>query len=350
MNADMASLFWFNEVKSTQFISSMASTFTTQIKPALNYQQQSNFYTRTGGSIQFFIPPFYSFTTFQFTTLSTSGATGPTSLAGYGTSYPGYGTPQALALSGGIQYWTVPSPGKYSFTFAGAGSVYTGSTNAVKIGNGAVLTVASYALNKGNILAILVGQQGTDANAGGGTFVVSVSAIGGLSGTPLFVAGGAGGLGGEPNSGANGNVDASLNTTGKNGQFGAPTTAGSGGTGGSGGTVATNNAYNFGDAGAGYYGNGAWGGQGSSANVPKAFVNGGTGGTNNGSGGFGGGAAFGTYRYREGGGGGGYSGGGNGGSDAYGCGGGGGGSYDITGTYSGTATNTGDGYVTITKV
>ena len=75
---------------------------------------------------------------------------------------------------------------------------------------------------------------------------------------------------------------------------------------------------------------------------PRSFVNGGAGGYVMGytyKGGFGGGGVG------NGGGEGGYGGGGAG--NGSGGSGGGGGSYDITGIYDGSATNSGDGYLTI---
>ena len=359
MNADMASLFWFNEVKSTQFISSMATAFTSQIKPNLNFQSQSNFYVTNGGSLipmKIFNTPYYSFTTFQFTTLGTSGPTGPTSLAGYGTSYPGYGTPRALALSGGIQYWTVPVTGNYSFTIAGAGSANPGSVDGTKIGYGVVLTVSSYTFNRGDILAILVGQLGNLGGAGGsddtahgnggggGTYVTRVSAIGAVSSaTPFFIAGGAGGVGYE-SAGTNGNINGTTSTTGRTAANGTLQNGGAGGTGPNGGGVGTGAPR--GDGGAGFSGDGAIIAGSPSAGA-KSFTNGGVGDLNYINGGFGGG---GGASGAAGGGGGGYGGGGGGVRNSSGAGGGGGGSYDITGAYSGTATNSGGGYVTVTKL
>jgi hypothetical protein len=291
----------------------------------------------------------YSFTTFTFTPAGATGSSGPTTLAAYGTGYPGYGTGYPLTLSGGIQYWYVPDDATYTFTVAGAGSFHTTSSNPIKVGYGVVMN-ASYSLAKGQLVAILVGQQGLyNADAGGGTFVASVTGVGVLStAVPLFVAGGAGGPGGQ-SGGSNDNINGTFSTTGRNGQFSAPINGGSGGVGPAGGKAPTSDPQSWADGGAGFSGNGEWCRRGSSSNVPKSFVNGGTGGTN-GAGGFGGGAGFGGYSNREGGGGGGYGGGGSGGSVSTGAGGGGGGSYDITGTYSGTATNVGPGYVTVTKV
>jgi hypothetical protein len=296
----------------------------------------------------------YPFSTFTFTNANATGSTGPTSLAAYGTSYPGYGTLYALALSGGIQYWTVPATATYTFTLAGAGSSYPGSSNAIKQGYGIVMN-ATYSLTKNQLIAILVGQLGIyGPDAGGGTFIASVTGIGNLStATPLFVAGGAAGVGGQANVGSNDNIDGTISTTGRNGKMVVGVGAGTGGIGPAGGTTPTVDADSWADGGAGFSGNGEWCRRYKGvAYVPKSFTNGGTGGTNStvGIGGFGGGAALGSYQLGEGGGGGGYGGGGSGGSSTDGAGGGGGGSYDVSGAYSGSATNSGHGYVTITKV
>ncbi|BAT22194.1 hypothetical protein AR679_gp168 [Yellowstone lake phycodnavirus 1] len=344
MNADMASLFWFDDVKTTQFISSMATAFTSQIKPALNYQPQSNFYVTNGGSLipmKIFNTPYYSFTTFNFTTLGTTGASGPTSLASYGTSYPGYGTSYALTLSGGMQLWKVPENGNYTITVAGAAGGSTSSTPTP--GNGAIITLTT-SLLRGNVIKILVGQSGTNGNnatstgagGGGGTFVynnttsILIAAAGGGGGASVISSG-------TYVSTMNGK-NAQLANSGLSGYSNPSTqwTGGAGGTAGSGGGAGSDL---YGGAGGGYSGNGVGG--------ALAFLNGGTG---VGKGGFGGG---GTEGLGGGGGAGGYSGGGGGGANKDnlgGGGGGGGGSYDITGAYSGTLTNTGTGYVTITKL
>jgi hypothetical protein len=291
--------------------------------------------------INFFTTPYYPFTTFTFTPAGATGISGPTSLASYGTSYPGYGTSYALTLSGGTQLWKVPISGSYTITVAGAagGSVLTTPTP----GNGAILTLTT-SLVQGHVIKIMVGQKGTDGNnatpigggGGGGTFVYNNT-----TSILIAAAGGGGGAGvisgGTYVSTMNGK-NAQLANSGLSG-YSNPSgqwTGGAGGTAGSGGGAGSNL---YGGAGGGYSGDGVGG--------ALAFLNGGTG---VGKGGFGGGANEGL---QAGGGGGGYSGGGGGGGnkDNLGAGGGGGGgSYDITGAYSGTLTNTGTGYVTITKV
>jgi len=299
-----------------------------------------------------------NFDAFYFTPMGATGALGPTSI-----NYPVLPV-GGLSLSAGIQYWRVPASGFYSFVVAGAGSSSPNSFNSVKTGYGAVIT-GTYTLSEGTIIAILVGQKGSYSgymsSGGGGTFVAIVSGVGVLNtAIPLFVAGGAGGIGRESDSGSNDNVNASLTTSGRNGgpAGAAPNYAGSGGSGGSGATNAINYLTSFTDGGAGFSGNGCL----NSGNPPgdillvaKSFTNGGTGDQNTGTaGGFGGGGGgkVGLSDYYCGCGGGGYSGGGAGGTNSRGAGGGGGGSYDVTnpgGGYAatGAATNSEDGYVII---
>lgn len=289
------------------------------------------------------IPPYNMAFPFTFTNMGATGPVGPT-IVTYGNTNPG------VRLLNGIQYWTVPQNATYLFTIAGAGSFHTTSLNPIKIGYGIVMNT-SYTLYKNQIIAILVGQQGLDDGAGGGgTFVAQVTDVGNLSSAvPLFIAGGAGGPGGETTNGSNDNINASITGTGRDGKPFPHVTAGTGGIGPYGGKTPSDIIYSFTDGGAGFTGNGEWNRRnGIVDNVPKSFVNGGKGGTNTGSGGgFGGGAGFGNYRDREGGGGGGYGGGGAGGSNNAGAGGGGGGSYDITNIYRGSAVNSGQGYINI---
>lgn len=292
------------------------------------------------------IPPLYIFSTFTFTTLGATGANGPSSLSAYGTTYPGYSTPYALTLVNGIQYWTVPETKNYNFILAGAGMTNPNVGNPIKTGYGIVLNAFCY-LNAGDVIAILVGQSGVvsglESGGCGGTFVYNVSTA-----IPLFVAGGAGGPGTDSRTGGNINVNATLSNTGRDGRPSAPTSAGTGGVGPDGAsTGGTTAGTTISDGGAGFNANGSYGNTGSALNVPQSFKNGGRGSLNGVNGGFGGGGSS-TTPHGGGGGGGGYGGGGVGGIDVNGFGGGGGGSYDISGVYSGSATNSGQGYVTIT--
>lgn len=312
--------------------------------------------TNANGKSNSYLTPFPSFT---FTNMGATGQSGPTSLTGQPLPRGG------LSLTGGIQYWTVPGTKTYTFVVAGAGNANANSANATKAGNGVVLT-ATRTLNAGTVVAILVGQMGlvgtSDNRAtggSGGTFIATVTSAGSLAGDVLlFAAGGCAGVGYETNAGANDNINGTTSTTGQNAQFQglAQGNGGLGGAGPNGGGVASTSPFNFqaADAGAGYSGNGANANAGSSAAAGKSFLNGGTGGTNGNAvayGGFGGGGGGGytisSNPYPGGGGGGGYGGGGAGSSDNIGSGGGGGGSYDISGVYSGSATNAGMGYVTV---
>jgi hypothetical protein len=239
---------------------------------------------------------------FTFTKLNGSTSTAPTSLSNY-SSYP-----SNLSLISGIQYWTVPVTTTYNFTAAGAG----GTSGYDE--QGAVLS-GTYTLTKDTILAICVGQMGVQVNGrmgSGGTFVTSVQSINTTSlatAVPLFIAGGAGGVG---INGGLGPSNATISTIGAN-SYGA-----AGGIGPASGGDST-----------------APGGGGFTY-----FKN--YGGSK--GGGFGLGGNYGVSGY--GGGGGGYGGGGGGGG-SYGTGGGGGGLYDINYLYNCSVTNSGEGYMII---
>lgn len=302
----------------------------------------------------FGLPPLYPFTTFTFTPMTATGASGPGAIT-YGASTPGYGTTSVMTLSGGIQYWTVPYSGNYTFTIAGACGGAGGSATR---GLGAVITV-TLPLTQSDVVKLLVGQMGTSAvsgcpvtkgGGGGGSFVYNNT-----TSTILLVAGGGAGGAGGPIVTA-GKADASLTTAGNAGDG---TNGGAGGTsasGGIGGVSACGNTAggNGGGGGGGYSGNGT-NGSFAASNLGQSFLNGGVGGSNTAEGttygGFGGGGAAGHH---AGGGGGGYSGGGGGGMQTCSCAdtqrGGGGGSYATVSFTSSAATNTGDGYITITKV
>jgi tripartite motif-containing protein 56 len=258
---------------------------------------------------------------FTFTNMGATGYLGPTAIT-YGYATPGYGTPYALTLNSGIQYWTVPTTGYYRLIAAG-GAAYPSNTNS-SIGGQGVIVSNVVALTKGQLVLILVGQlgnyNGNGTGGGGGTFIATTASTL-YNAVPLLVAGGAGGA-----------YSTGGNTSGNNGQL---TTYGSGGAGGGTGGINGNGGmsyyltqYRIDDPGAGFYTNS---GGGVTTNIwsttPNpggiAFINGGQNTTNNvANTTFGGGGAPG------GGGGGGYSGGGGtnaGGSGA--C--GGGGSFDI---------------------
>jgi hypothetical protein len=238
--------------------------------------------------------------------------------------------------------YTVPVTGSYNITVAGAQGGSSGTTG----GLGAVIS-GDVSLTAGEVLAIAVGGEGFDGNlpepgepgwtyggggGGGGTFVYVLGAP-----QPLIVAGGGGGAGYDSVYGNSGQIGTAGQAGGGEPYSGAGGTAGSGGgagyedSGGSGGGWSGNGGNGYGGLGygSGYGGNGA-----------PSFAGGG-GYT---EGGFGGGGGGGFY-----GGGGGYSGGGGG---SFWEGGGGGGSY-LDPSFTDTtlaATNSLNGYVTVTWV
>lgn len=294
----------------------------------------------------FYVTPLYPFTTFTFTNAGATGAVGPTSLAAYSTTYPGYGTPYALtlgtSLKTGMQLWTVPLKGLYQITAAGAG-LPTGPTGA----SYGIQVRSTYRFTNGQIITLLVGQQGTQNSAYGGcggSYVVD------SSNNPIIIAGGAGGAGSGQSSGT-----PALITTQSNYSDGFPALRNDNG----GGGPVLDQTGGYCEAGGGGFNTGTYssgtptGGNGqgtvwSSIAGGLSFLNGGTGGP---YGGFGGGGGIGS-QFAGGGGGGGYSGGGGGATAGSGAGGGGGGSYGTTTLYSGTSitspgTNTGQGYITI---
>ena len=154
-----------------------------------------------------------------FTNLGASGRFGPTTL---GSFYTGQDHDGQVKLSSGIQQWTVPYTGEYRVEAIGAAGGYgktkdkKGSTSSYR-GRGARMT-GSFSLSKGEIIHILVGQEGTINNSpmypfasggGGGTFVVRGGS------TPLLIAGGGGGV--ETLLSRQPGCDASVSTTGNPG-------------------------------------------------------------------------------------------------------------------------------------
>ncbi len=281
------------------------------------------------GNVTIGANPLYAFTQHTFTNASATGRLGPT-LANVRTAYSGVSWAQNnsyLSMTGdnGIQLWTVPVTGNYFIQARGAAGLDS------RGGKGRDVQIITTLL-KGEVIRILVGQQGTgnafgQSSGGGGTFVVRGTQ------TPIIVAGGGGGKG---YAGAQSHTQASLTTSGNNSPG-----YGAGGTDGQGGVSSSDGG------GGGMFGNGS--GNGSEKGL--SFINGGLGGigSNDGTavnGGFGGGG--GGNGAEGGGGGGGYSGGGGGGGGGDSVGGGGGGSFGITTLTDYGAIITGHGSVTIT--
>ena len=273
---------------------------------------------------------------FRFTsTLPNTATTSPTgpSLASLQTSYASLASSFAgwdsylntnLAVSQGIQLFTVPVSGNYTLIAAGAaGGTGSQSTNTFVGGRGVIIST-TVALVAGEVIKILVGQMGVNGGTsaggggGGGTFVATNDNI------PILVAGGGGGGGGSSANGStvwassnvyNGTVNTSGQTSGTSGLVA--------GSSGNGGTNQSPAAAQTSCPGGGFYTDATY--PSSTANRAFAFINGG--GTATG-GGFGGGGRFVTGG--GGGGGGGYSGGATGNSITTTLS-GGGGSYDING-------------------
>ena len=237
----------------------------------------------------------------------------------------------STGYTGTIRYFIVPC-GITSITIEAWGAEGGKASSYAELPGKGARMKGTFAVTAGQVLKILVGQQGpfgsNDGGGGGGTFVTDIS------NSPLIIAGGGGGSSySPPRAGING-------TTANNGTAGQ--SGGSGGTGGNGGT-------------SGGYAGGGGGLTGNGGNGPSSgqcggysFVNGGDGGTTGSAcrGGFGGGG--GTHGGGwGGGGGGGYSGGGASNSSQYG--GGGGGSYNVGTSPSNTAgVKSGHGQVVIT--
>ena len=111
-----------------------------------------------------------------------------------------------MTLSGGIQHWTVPYSGQYRIEAVGAAGGYEENQSKPQNRGRGTRMVGTFNLSRGEIIQILVGQEGGIRNSdlsskvaggsadsaggggGGGTFVVRGS------NTPLIVAGGGGGL------------------------------------------------------------------------------------------------------------------------------------------------------------
>lgn len=228
---------------------------------------------------------------YSFDTCTASGRFGP-SQSQCDSAYSGTNLEGDVDVAGeGIQEWTVPEGGIYEVRVAGAeGGDGCDSDSCGDIAPGArgAVVEATFELDEGQVLDILVGQRGRThfsgdggGGGGGGTFVVPSSS----PQSPLLVAGG--GAGGTENPGTDSSSRGTLKTSGNGDDDGA-----SGGTDGQGAG---------GNGGAGLLGNGNSGAQ--------SFINGGVGGDAEkpgGNGGFGGGAG---NDGNSGGGGGGYSGG-----------------------------------------
>jgi len=284
----------------------------------------------------------YTFTSHTFTTCDAEGAEGPTlsdCRSAYSTTWDEDSDYLSMDTQG-IQLWTAPADGDYSFEVYGAASGENTSYTSYP-GRGAYM-YGEFTLSQGDMIQILVGQRGETVSlhtgGGGGSFVAEED------NTPMIIAGG-GGAACRDSDTRSSYTDATTSTT----AVSATCTGGSGGDGGE------SCSGSYGPGGGGFYGDGDDGPTSGSDDSTggQSFLNGGEGGdccctcgSNAGEGGFGGGG--GTYHDVYGGGGGGYSGGGGG---SYCTGGGGGGSYNAgSNQSSSTSANDDDGYVTVTRL
>lgn len=293
---------------------------------------------------------------YSFTNAGSTGVNGPIQesiTAAYaGTSLAG----QVFVKTRGIQLWTVPATDTYSVVVAGASGGYV----PLKLGGKGRVITSQIRLNQGQVLKILVGQEGgraAIANAwagggGGGTFVIDSA-----TSSAIIIAGGGGGAAQSSSSYSNSAGSTGLDAAAYNSTSGVSGT--SGGAGGTNGAGGVSNGSWCGGGGGGLTGDGA--NSYSYAYGGKSFTNGGIGGAHyvpsavtNVLGGFGGGGGAIAMDYYEtnGGGGGGYSGGGCGrnANTTGGIGGGGGGGNFVTGVYVSNSLNTGHGYATFTRM
>lgn len=243
--------------------------------------------------------------------------------------------------TGAVQTYTVPA-GVFSVNISAAGA--QGGGEGAGGGFGAIMT-GDFAVTPGEVLTIVVGQQGqlqiggnvqNSSGGGGGSFVYNASNV-------LFVA--AGGGGGKCNYSGSTALHAEAHaSTGTSG--GASSDGNAGGTAGSAGNEGLWSGTPDAGGGAGWLSAaaGLYGGFNAPTWAGGAPFCGGGGGGCGGFGGFGGGGGGGNH-YGGGGGGGGYSGGGGGTDPTHG---GGGGSYNIGTNQTNTgAAQAGNGYVII---
>ncbi|GAB5388492.1 MAG: hypothetical protein Alpg2KO_14600 [Alphaproteobacteria bacterium] len=244
-------------------------------------------------------PEEFAFTSHTFTTCGASGRFGP-SLSSCQSAYSTDWDEAHLAMSvTGIQEFTVPATGTYRITATGGGGGDGTDSTETSAGRGVSIS-GEFALTQGQVLKILVGHRGGDAQptsptcsgsnnrgagGGGGSFVTL------SDDTPLIIA--AGGNGDSWGSWATNGVDGRFDETHSEPGCSDVCSSAYGRAGGGGGLLA--DGTDFGDAG--------------EASQGLSFVNGGTGGEKHfctmGEGGFGGGGGS----LHEGGGAGGYLGG-----------------------------------------
>ena len=166
-----------------------------------------------------------------FTNLHTNGSLGPMSVYNLYKGQDHDGEVKISSTFRGIQQWTVPVAGQFKIEAVGAAVGYDGHQNSSQYRGRGAKMVGTFNLSQGEMIQILVGQEGEIRNhgwssgGGGGTFVVRGS------NTPLIVAGGGGGL--KAVKSRHQGCDASTSTSGNPGH----NSACSGGSNGDGGTT-----------------------------------------------------------------------------------------------------------------
>ncbi len=268
--------------------------------------------------------------------LSVTLGTTPTGSASFSNTSTG--------RTGTIQSWTVPSC-VYSIDIEAWGA--QGGTASGTGGRGARMK-GTFDVEPGQVLKIIVGQQGlgngSNASGGGGSFVWD----NGTSTLMIAAAGGGGGISNSTNPGGAGSSTATT-TSGYGSGSGAGGTGGNGGAGGN----RLSGTYGTGGGGCGWFSNGDNGTAdpaGGGGARPLAGGYGGVAGSGGVEGGFGGGGGS-SHNSGTGGGGGGYNGGGGGNSwngSTWGSGGGAGSYNSGTAQSNSSAVRTGHGQVTIT--
>jgi len=179
----------------------------------------------------YYLLNYSAFNSAVFTNLGASGRYGPTSL---GSHYTGQDHDGQVTLSNGIQLWTVPYTGDYRIEAVGAAGGYDNFTQSAQYRGRGARMIGTFNLSKGEIIQILVGQEGGinkvsfASGGGGGSFVVRGS------NTPLIIAGGGGGV--EKASARYVGCDANTSTSGNPGYM-----SWSGGNNGYGAQTADNN-------------------------------------------------------------------------------------------------------------
>ncbi len=171
---------------------------------------------------------------YTFKNAGATGRQGP-SQAQLNTAYTGTTLNGLVNANGsGIQSFTIPQNGSYRIETNGA----QGASNNATTGLGAKM-VGTFTLNAGEILWILVGQQGlgtpggyAKVGGGGGTFVSKGATLSGS--TALIISGGGGGTNSSTDNTTSRGVTAGVGSTGHNTGTGTP---GAGGTSGNAGGI-----------------------------------------------------------------------------------------------------------------